>query len=278
VLTLFTIPKPFDGPAGDAQRNALASWKALGDDVEIVLLGDEAGVSAAAEEAGSVHVVDIARGEAGTPRLDDAFARVDELARHPLRCFLNADVVLLDDFLPTVRRVNAWQPAALMVGQTVDAALDAGSTSRPDWRGVVRARALAEGIRRGQGAVDYFVFSPELYRDIPPFVVGRAGFDNWLIWHARSRGVPVVDATADVVAVHQSHDYGHLPGGKHDAYLGPEALRNLELAGGRRRLYSIADASHRIRGGRIGRNPWATLRAGDFLRRARWKLGFDRTP
>jgi hypothetical protein len=277
VLTLFSIPKPFTGDAGDRQRNALASWRALGDDVEVILVGDDEGVSGAAATTGVGHVGDVARNEAGTPRLDDAFRRLDAVARHPLRCFVNADIVLLDDFLPALRCLLGWRSHWLALGRSRDAFLPIGAADRADWQTDVRRRALA-GVLRGAGAMDWFVFERALFADLPPFAVGRAGFDNWMVWRARSLRVPVVDATADVVAVHQSHGYGHLAGGKREAYLGSEADRNREFAGGSRHLYSICDATHRLRDGRVRRNPGAILRSGDLVRRARWKLGLDRTP
>ena len=100
MLTIFSVPKPFVGRIGEIQRRALASWAALGDDVQVLLLGDEAGTAEAARNAGAEHVADLARTEHGTPRLDAAFAAADAAARHRLRCFANADVILFDD-LPT---------------------------------------------------------------------------------------------------------------------------------------------------------------------------------
>ena len=107
---------------------------------------------------------------------------------------------------------------------------------------------------------------------MPPFAIGRACFDNWLVWHAR-QGAIVVDATADVVAAHQRHDYAHVDGGKEEAYYGEEAARNLELSGGKSRLYTLHDASHVLRGGRLRRNPGAPLRWRENVRKAAWKLG-----
>jgi hypothetical protein len=51
VLTLFTVPKPFRGHIGDVQRNAIESWRALREDVQVVLVGDEEGVEQAARDA-----------------------------------------------------------------------------------------------------------------------------------------------------------------------------------------------------------------------------------
>ena len=149
-----------------------------------------------------------------------------------MRCFVNADVLLLDDLLPAVDAVRAAFDRFLIVGETRD--LDIRDELRLGRRRSVTSserRALAEGRSRGPTAIDYFVFTAGLFDPVPPFVVGRARFDNWLVWRARERG-PVVDATRAVVGVHQRHDYAHVPGGFEEAHFGGEARRNEELAGG----------------------------------------------
>jgi hypothetical protein len=261
VLTLFSVPKPFHGAIGEIQRRALASWTVLADDVQVLLLGDEEGVGEAAREAGAEHLPDLALTDRGTPRLDSAFVAADRAARHPLRCFVNGDVILFEDLYAAARRVAEQVERFLIVGQTVDVDEPSG-----------RDDAIARGQRRGAAALDYFVFPAGLYRDVPPFAIGRACFDNWLVWRARQDAI-VVDATADVVAVHQRHDYAHVDGGKAEAYYGEEATRNLELAGGKSRLYTLHDASHVLRKGRLHRNPGAPLRWRENVRKAAWKLG-----
>jgi hypothetical protein len=261
VLTIFSVPKAFQGPIGEIPRRALSSWKALGDDVQVLLLGDEEGVVEAARAAGATHLPDVARTDRGTPRLDSALAAAEQAACHPLRCFVNADVILFDDLPTAAQLVSAHADRFLIVGQTVD--LD-----RPR----DRDDAAARGRRRGPAALDYFVFPAGLYRHVPPFAIGRACFDNWLVWRARQDAI-VVDATADVVAVHQSHDYAHVGGGKTEAYYGDEAARNLELAGGKGRLYTLHDASHVLRDRRLHRNPGAPFRWRENVRKAAWRLG-----
>ena len=272
MITLFSIPKAFEGPIGTIQQNALASWTAL-EGVQVILLGDEAGTAEAAAGAGARHVAGLARSELGTPRLDDAFARVEALAEHPLRCFVNGDIVLLDDFLPAVLRARDAAGSFLMIGSTLDLAVEEPlALGDPLTRAELRRRALAEGRSRGATAIDYFVFTAGLFDPVPPFVVGRARFDNWLVWRARQCGI-VVDATRAVVAVHQRHDYAHVAGGLPEAHFGAEAERNLELAGGKRHLYTIHDASHRLTaGGRVRRNLGATGRVRESCRKIAWKL------
>ena len=266
MLTIFSIPKPFAGSTGEIQAAAVRSWACLVGDDQVVLVGEapEPGAGVPFER------VEALQPEGAAPRLDDAFARVDAVARQPLRCFLNADIVLLPDLLPAVERAAAFAPRFLLVGQTrdLDPAVVGGRASDE-----LRAVALERGILRGPTAIDWFVFPAGLFDPMPPFSVGRAAFDNWMIWKARQLG-PVIDATAAVVAVHQSHGYGHLAGGKDEAYYGAEAARNLELAGGSRHRYTLHDASHRMRADRsIHRNPGSILRARETARKIGWKLG-----
>ncbi len=270
MLTLFSVPKPFEGRIAEIQRNALHSWVALGDDVHVVLLGDEQGTAEAARACGAEHVPSLLRNEHVTPRLDSAFAQVDTVARHPLRCFVNADVILLDDFLPAVRRVAAATTRFLMIGRTVE--LESVAPSEAVSSTMLRARAAAEGVTRGAAALDYFVFPREVFAELPPFLVGRAGFDNWLVWRARQQG-PVIDATRAVLAIHQAHHYGHLAGGKEEAYYGEDAAWNSRLVGGRGHIYTIHDASHRLGAdGGLTRNLGAVLRTRENLRRGRAKM------
>jgi hypothetical protein len=249
MLTLFSVPKPFRGEIGGIQRRSLESWTAL-EDVQVVLLGNEEGVAEAARDAGVRHVPGLERTEWRTPRLDAAFREAERVASQPYRCFVHADVLLHPDLLASTSLVAETASAFLLVGQTGE----------------------EDGTLRGAAALDWFVFPAGLYETIPPFAIGRACFDNWLVWKARQEGI-VVDATRAVTAVHQRHGYDHLAGGKQEAYYGEEAVRNLELAGGKSHLYTIHDASHLLVDGRLKRNLGATLRARETVRKVAWKVG-----
>jgi hypothetical protein len=247
LLTIFTVPKPFCGHFGDIQRKAIESWRALGRDVQVVLVGDEEGVEEAARDGGVAHVGGLARNDRGTPRLDSAFERTAQVARSPLWCFVNADIVLLDDFPRAIARVASVFGNFLIVGESRDLAIP-GDTRLGDAavRAQLRKRAMDDGRLRGYAALDYFVFPKGLFDPVPPFLIGRACFDNWMVWRARELRRPVVDATRSIVAIHQSHDYSHVRGGKDEAYYGEEARYNEQLAGGRDHIYSLHEASHRL--------------------------------
>jgi hypothetical protein len=243
-ITLFSVPKPFRGHIGVIQRNAIASWLRLDPNCEVVLFGDEEGTDEAARELGVRHVPTVVRNEFGTPLLNSVFDQVGALAREGALCYVNSDIVLLDDFVPALRRVQARRSRYLMIGECWDSRLD--STVDFDdgrWRDRVR-ELVTTGRLRGKWGIDYFAFPSGLYGKVPPFAIGRAWFDNWLVWRARELGAAVVDATPAVTAIHQLHDYAHVSGGQDWAYKGPEATENLRIAGGRGHVGSIRDAPY----------------------------------
>ena len=91
-LTLFSLPKAFSDPhIALIQRNALASWRHLGPDVEVLVMGDDPGVAEAASELGAEHVGQPAVNEFGTPLLDWAFREAARRGSGELLCYVNAE-------------------------------------------------------------------------------------------------------------------------------------------------------------------------------------------
>jgi len=229
VLTIFSIPKAFAGHTAVIQTNAIRSWARLAPRCEILLLGDDPGVTDAAAACDATHLPEIATNELGTPLVADAFERARRAARHPLLVYVNADVMFTDDLLASTRRVTERFDRFLMVGRRLDVDVREPLPPGDDW--MDRLRTLADdGELAPRTAVDYFVFTRDSLAPMPPFAVGRAGWDNWLVYDCWSRGLPVIDATAGVTALHQRHDYGHVPQSRGHAWHGPESDRNLELA------------------------------------------------
>ena len=238
-----------------------------------MLVGDEQGVAEAATELGTRHVYGVAVSERGTPRIDDAFARVDEVAAHPLRCFVNADVLLLDDLLPAVDSVRARFDRFLIVGETRD--LDVRDAISPGRRraapssGAVRSRRDARAARPpSTTSSSPPASSTRCLRSSSAARASTTGSSGARASAARSSTPP-----APSCGVHQRHDYAHVPGGFEEAHFGGEARRNEELAGGGGQIYTIFDASHRLQpGGVVRRHAGSTLRIRERARKAAWKL------
>jgi hypothetical protein len=245
MLTLFTTAKPFRGHSGIIQRNALKSWTMLHPDVEVILFGDDEGAAEAARELGIRHELHTEKSKSGSNRMDYMFLRAQEIARHDILCYSNCDILLLQDFCDALGRVKAVHSKFLMIGRRWDAEINEPyDFERNDWGTQLRNNVLRSGKQRTPDYIDYFAFSRGVFgTDLPPLVVGRVFWDNWTVWKALEARQPVVDVSAAVMAVHQNHDYGHVPQGKQTVYYGEEAGRNYELAGGWKHLRTIADAT-----------------------------------
>jgi len=245
VLTLFTIPKAFKGHIDVIQRNAIQSWKRLHPDIEIILFGADEGTAEAAREFGLRYEPEVERNEFGTILLTSVFLRAQEVARFDTVCYVNCDILLLDDFCTALRTVTAAHKKFLMVGQRTDVDIfNAWPYERPTWQAELREFAARHGKMRPPNWIDYFAFSRGLYGpDLPPFAIGRTHWDDWLVWRVLTEGKPVVDVTPVVLALHQNHDYNHHPQGEVGVWKGVEAGRNAQLAGGWNNLRTIAHAS-----------------------------------
>ena len=261
MLTVFSVPKPFAGHVGVIQRNAIRSWSVLHRDIEVVLCGDEPGTKDMASEVGATYLPHVSRNQYGTPLLNSVFEEAERASHSSLMCYVNADIVLLSDFIPAVRRIAFRR--FLMVGQRWDVDLTASlDVARPDWQRALRTVVHERGTLHPPMGSDYFVFPTHSgLSALPPFAVGRPEWDNWFIYHARRQGVPVIDATRAVRAIHQNHGYGHVPQRRDDAWEGPEADMNRELVGGWDHVYTLADASH------VLTPTWLLPAAGSAMRR-----------
>jgi hypothetical protein len=249
MLTFFTTAKPFRGHHAIIQRNALKSWTLLDPCVEVILFGDDEGAGETCRALGIRHEFHVERNAHGTKRLDYMFRRAQEIACHDLLCYINCDIILMEDFRVALRRVRTAHSYFLMVGRRWDTEIDAPLPfDRPEWSARLRASAVQHAKQRTAEWIDYFVFSRGVYRTgIPAFVVGRVFWDNWLVWKAQDTKFPVVDVSRAVIAVHQNHDYGYHPLGRAGVFHGVESGRNYQLAGGWKHLRTIADATEVLR-------------------------------
>lgn len=271
MITFFSIPKAFEGRSDWVQRNAVGSWLRLAPDNRVILFGDDPGVAEAAHDLGAEHVPHLAHTVHGTPRLDDAFGQARGLTGDRLLCYVNADIVLLDDFSAAARRMSSEAGSFLCVGESWDTPVEGALDFTADWRSAVRALGRA-GRRRGAGALDYFLFTNDLYDEMPPFAVGRIGFDNWLVWRAAASGARVVDLTPSVRAVHERHDYSHLAGGRAATrYASEEGRYNLELIGSKARMHTRYDATHILGRRRLRRNLLRPFRLKENARKIVYK-------
>jgi hypothetical protein len=250
-LTIFTAPKSFVNPhIAMIQRNAIRSWQHMEVEVRILLVGQEQGLEEAAVELDVEHLPDVARNEHGTPLVSSIFSLARENSKSPILAYLNADIILLPDFIDIVCTVAEQANEFLVVGQRWDLTVNEEIDFDPGWDALIMQQLKEEGHLHPPGGSDYFIYPRTCFNDIPPFAIGRAGWDNWMFYHARREGWPVVNATESLHVIHQDHDYSHLPGGL-PHYRLPETTENIRLAGGRRAIFSLFDADYELKKDKI---------------------------
>jgi hypothetical protein len=251
-LTLFSIPKGFSDPhVSLIQRNALASWQALGPDVEVLVMGDDPGVAEAASEFGATHVGSPATNEFGTPLLDWAFREAAARGTGDLLCYVNGDIILLDDFLAAARQLP--RQAHLSIGQRWNWDVRSPIDFASDGDGLADSARRDGTLDLGRGS-DYFLYPRSTDFGMPPFAVGRPGWDNWIIGRTLELGLPLIDITESVTVIHQNHDYGHVAVRSGLDWEGPEAQRNRKLGGWLDRyLHTPSNATHLLTPGGLRR-------------------------
>ena len=246
LTTLFSAPKPFSDPhISTIQRNAIQSWQQLGSDIDIFLIGAEIGVEEVAAECHVAYIKEVDRNEQGTPLVSSIFAKARQVSSSPLLSYVNADILLFPDFIDSVWCVKEHLDQFVMIGQRWDLSVTALLDFSLGWEQRLRVEISERGKLHLPAGSDFFVFPREIFTEIPPFAIGRAGWDNWMIYHAIQNHWTVVDTTPSLTLVHQDHDYSHLPDGK-PHYNHEESQQNILLAGGANRIYTILDSNKQL--------------------------------
>ena len=258
-ITLFSTPKPFTDPfIATIQRNAIRSWTLL-PDVDVLLIGNESGVAEVAKELGARHLPNVECSDNGTPLISSMFKLARENSQSDLLCIINTDMILMADFLEAVKQVESLRDKFVLLSQRWDLDVTQSLDFSESWGDRLRSTVHARGQLHRPAGSDFFLFPNSCYTDVPPFAIGRAGWDNWMICKARQENWLVIDCTPSLMIVHQNHDYRHLPGGK-PHYEHPESNENVRLAGGQANIrYTILDATHQLKDGKLVRPAFTSL-------------------
>jgi hypothetical protein len=262
LITLFSAPKPFTDPhIAMIQRNAIRSWTLL-PNVEIILLGKEEGLAQAAKESGVKHLPHVEHNESGTPLISSMFQLAQENSTSDLLCIINTDMILMPDFVQAAEscRSRFQRDPFVLLSQRWDLDVTQPFEFSEGWQDRLWSTVHNQGQLHRPAGSDFFLFPRSCYTNLPPFAIGRAGWDNWMIYKARKEKWPVIDCTPSVMIVHQTHDYNHLPDGQAHHTL-PETDENIRLAGGQAAIrYTIVDSTHILKNGKLARPKMSYLR------------------
>ncbi|MFL3005262.1 MAG: hypothetical protein ACJZ1R_03760 [Candidatus Neomarinimicrobiota bacterium] len=257
MITIFGTPKNFEGIFKIIQINAIRSWRSLSKDVEIIIFGKSEGAQKIANEVSAIYYPNIKCSKNGVPLLSDLFYKANKIASFDILLFINSDILLPKRFIYSIRNVKNKFSNFLLVGHRWDLKVqnlinfnEAAAVS------LFWEMSEMKSKKASPAAVDYFGFRKNSLKKIPDFVVGRPGYDNWLIWYARRNFMPVVDISEEVKVIHQSHHYNF-----HNLKNNPKIFdrnkipieedgkKNMKLHGDR--VLNLLDADFSILNGRI---------------------------
>lgn len=270
MISYLASPKPFRGVAKTIQYRAIKSWLASSPGSEVILYGTSDGIEQAGLDLGARVVTEVGHAPSGIPYFGTVVAHAAAHARHDCQVYLNCDI-LLAGAVTAFARVSF--PRFLMIGRRIDLAHDSFvDICRGGWQDELLGLSRdGQAHVHPESGIDYFAFRRGTWEDLPPIIIGRAGYDNAIMVHCLRLQIPIVDATEGIVALHQFHDYGHVPGGKAAVFSGAEARANFAHAGGTHSRTLISDASHVLRNGRVMAWPCR----GDLLRRLELRSRFE---
>ncbi|OGF26978.1 hypothetical protein A2331_02670 [Candidatus Falkowbacteria bacterium RIFOXYB2_FULL_34_18] len=228
MFTIFTIPKSFTNQhINIIQKNAINSWKKLIPQPEIILIGDDPGIAETARELEVKHIPGVQCNKYGTPLLDHAFCLARQNAKYNTLAFINADIITLPNFTNILKHLP--QKEYLILGERYD--LDQTELiafNDNDWDKKMWQNLQTRGKKHPPEGSDYFIFDKNSFQNIPSFAVGRVGWDNWMIYHAKKEGIITIDASPVATIIHQNHDYSHHVKGQKDKR-DPETQINVKL-------------------------------------------------
>ena len=263
----------------EAQLVVLRSWFGLSDGslnlCQVLLFSADPHHVQLADRLSFDVVTRFATDHYGAPKLHSLFRQAEYIAARrdiPYLLYVNGDIALGIDALETADAIAAYEfPEVLAVGSRPDFNTQLLHTAPKQYKtemnqlrvtdpatvpiaaAVSFSRSLTDSMFSSLAsksrasssveAIDFFFFSRGLWdwQQVPRFLLGRVGFDNWLLHWANSRkSATVIDCSATLTALHMSHDL-------HKSSSMPGGMTNLRLAGqpSRRGLGSLVHAAYR---------------------------------
>ena len=254
MITIFGTPKNFEGIFDTIQTNAINSWRAQGLDVEIIIFGDSKGARKIAKSINAIYVPEIKTSNKGVPLISDLFQKADKLTKNDLLVFVNSDILLPLDFFTKIKKIQNIPNKYLMVGHRWDCDVDfkIDFLNKKNYKKVWNKLFFKSKKHRPSG-IDYFIYKKNTFKNIPDFSVGRPGYDNWIVWHARRRLIPVIDLSDELKVIHQNHHFKfHNLVNDPKVFIEEDGARNMEFIG--ENALNLCDANYILSSNKIIKN------------------------
>tara|TARA_B100001029_G_C15059223_1_gene456941 strand:+ start:128 stop:982 length:855 start_codon:yes stop_codon:yes gene_type:complete len=207
MITFFTIPRPFTNLHQTIQSNAILSWKKIYPRCEILVFSDHSTIAEFCKKNKIEFIENFKCNSYGTPLLSDIWSIVKKRSSSDLICYINTDIILFSNFLDRVKSVNFNE--FLLAGRRWDLNITDHIDFNSNWEPQLKKLINEKGVLHAKTGVDYFLFPKNNMPEMPPFAIGRAWWDNWLLTYFLNKKIPLIDGTS-ITTVHQNHDYNHI--------------------------------------------------------------------
>jgi len=238
MFTFFTAPKKFTDDFYLIQKNAILSWRQF-PDAQVILFGDEVGISEFASSNNVEHVCNLKTNEYGTPVLSSIFESAIVMAKYDVLIYSNSDIIFMPDLIQIIEFIKSSFTDFLIVGRRLDIDVKYEINYNEDWISSLMDDINSNAVLHSKSGIDYFIFRKSTKLTMPPLVVGRPSWDNWMIYYFLKMKYSVIDSTLVNKVIHQNHKRGYLIYGK-------EANTNMLLAGGKMNLCDISHSNYSL--------------------------------
>lgn len=242
-ITFLFSPKPFIGQDAINQNNAIASWKRVAPEAQLICYGTGEGIEEACNRWSAIWISNAPVTTTGAPRFDWIVSHAAQHAKGDLQIFINADIFLLPGFTQAIKNINLEQFLGVSDRFNLKEQILTEEPLDDCKNRLAKLVHTKECSFNGGGGSDFFIFKRGLWTGLPPIAVGRACYDNSLMAFCLQKNIPLVDMTNAVACLHAPHGYDHVKGGKNEAYKGIDVKRNETLLQGAPRPV-LCDASY----------------------------------
>ncbi|XP_069135178.1 uncharacterized protein [Argopecten irradians] len=219
LVTLFTSWRTFP-KRYEVYNNTLRNWLTLQPHVKLLLFTNDK-VSEKYKQLGWT-VLPIKHQIKNFTVLKSMFLEAMELIpKSKLYGFSNGDLLFTGSFVDSLLAITKSPLLSNKTYMVVGRRLSTPKVTREEassWENIQKASKRGKLMPDTYG-IDYFITTPKYnWKNVPDLQIGRAFYDNWVVYDARRKGYSVIDATGSLLAVHQDSPFfpGSLSGRKNN--------------------------------------------------------------
>jgi hypothetical protein len=270
-MVIFSTPKPLTPETRPVQVSAFRSWQRVFPGSRLILFGYMEGLEELCREEGIIYGGQIpTHYEFPKMMISRMFQRVASDWPAEICLFLNSDILLDVTARGVLRSLDNLKAPWLATGRR--RRLPPFEHGLLDSAGL--ERFLNEAMKTYEWgnptALDIYMFRGMDFQGMPDFIIGNCAWDNWMIWNARSKGIPVLDLSRDFPLFHCDHEYQYSLGNTAPRMRsGPLEENNLKMLGGEGRRFHLGHCTHEMKDGTLRpKRGWSVLQRNLEL----WRL------